>query len=109
MNHTNTTDVLRITTSSTADLDVVIDYQLMGTIDEKPHYVTLTTIDDHDMTLADAGKVQINSITIKNDHVSTSNTVTISKYNGTAYNLITQILAAGERLYYSHNSGWTLP
>jgi hypothetical protein len=106
----NSATVLRITTSSTAGIDVSASWAdlVSGTVTPEPLDTKITTISTTTIVPAPAsGKSGVKSIIIQNIHSTTANTVTVERFNGsTATRQFRVTLAAGEALIYSDAQGW---
>jgi hypothetical protein len=111
MNHKNTDDIIRINTSSAADIDVVVNYviQSQGFI-EKADYTKITGATDTDIDLPDDGDSLITSLYLKNIDGAVANTVSIYKRvaGATNYLIFSCALAAGESIIYTKERGWTV-
>jgi hypothetical protein len=109
MNHTNTSDVLKIITSSGADIDVVLNYVIQGQLVEKNDYTKITTATTTTIALPDSGSSLITSLYLKNIDGSTSNTIGIYKtFGGVDYLKFGCALAAGECIIYTQERGWVV-
>ncbi len=109
MIHQNTSDKLQIQTSSTADVDVVITYNLFNQLEPFNKYYQYSSIAVHDVYLDQDGKVVIEMLSIKNNHGSTSNTITLKKDDGTDNpTLVKFTLAAGEIFTYVNGKGYAV-
>lgn len=108
MIHTNGTNKLQIVTSSSAGLDVVINYSLQNNQQlEKSDLSKISSATTTDIALPDAGDSKILALNIVNTDPSVSNTVTVQQYtSSTAYLLFKAPLAAGEKLVY--NGEWSV-
>lgn len=105
MNLTESTDLIRVVTSSAANLSVVACF--VDAIDASAKYGSQTTSISSATTTtivaAPSGQYsvrRIEAIRIANTHASTSNTVTVQFYNGSAFVLWSGVIAAGEVLGY---------
>lgn len=105
-----TTDVLRIVTSSTANIDVVGTYvtnsepATFGAIRQGVSSAATTTIV---AAPGDSLKRDVISLTIRNRHASLANTVTLQVFDGaTAYEIFRVTLAAGEQATFDGLHGW---
>ena len=105
MNLTESTDIVRVVTSSAANLSVVACF--VDAIDASAKYGRQTTSISSATTTtivaAPSGQYsvrRIETIRIANTHASTSNTVTVQYYNGSAFVLWSGVIAAGEVLGY---------
>jgi len=107
-----TTETLKITTSSIADIDFSVSYADITTTTFVPSTNEGKIVSAATTTILSApaasAQRQIKLITISNRHASTSNTVTIYKdISATGYNLNPPTtLLAGETLQYIDASGW---
>lgn len=105
-----TTDVLRLVTTSTADLDISGGYVtdespvVYGAIRAKINSATTTTI----VAAPGTGrKRDVYDIVVRNRHASTANTVTVQIFDGTnAYEVAKVVLAAGEQMMFDGLHGW---
>ena len=109
---TGTTDVLRLVTSSTADIDVVAGFAdyTSGTITPGRQLTTIASATTTTLVAAPGSSIQrtVRFLTIRNRHASTVNTVTLQVYNGTtAYEIYKVALAAGEQLVYDEAAGFS--
>ena len=105
-----TTDVLRIVTSSTANIDVVGTYVTnsepvaFGAIRQAIASATTTTLA---AAPGDSLKRDVISLTIRNRHASAANTVTLQIFDGsTAWEIVKFTLAAGEQATFDGLHGW---
>lgn len=105
-----TTDVLRIVTSSTANIDVVGTYvtnsepATFGAIRQAIASATTTTLAD---APGSGLKRDVISLTIRNRHASAANTVTLQIFDGsTAWEIVKFTLAAGEQATFDGLHGW---
>lgn len=110
-----TTESLRLTTSSTADIDYSVSYADITTTTFAPSTSEgkITTAATTTILVAPGASTQrqIKLITISNIHVSTSNSVKVNKYDSSGpaagYNLTpTVTLLAGETMQYIDGNGW---
>lgn len=109
MNHKNTDDILRIITSSGADVDVVINYQLFSGFEENNDYIKITAAGTTDVSLNDNARTKINSLYVKNIDGAVSNTIGIYKrFGGVDHLIFGCILAAGEEIIYTEYRGWVV-
>jgi hypothetical protein len=108
----NASELLKLTSSSTAGLDVSIGYDLFSdnifslTQNTKISTATTTPI----LTAPGTDQMsRVDEIFITNTDASVSNTVIVIKYDGSSNyeTSITMTLAAGETLYYSFKNGWS--
>lgn len=105
-----TTDVLRIVTSATANIDVVGTYvtnsepATFGAIRQAVASATTTTLAD---APGSGLKRDVISLTIRNRHASAANTVTLQIFDGsTAWEIVKFTLAAGEQATFDGLHGW---
>lgn len=105
-----TTDVLRIVTTSTANIDVVGTYVTnsepvaFGSIRQAIASATTTTLA---AAPGDSLKRDVISLTIRNRHASAANTVTLQIFDGaTAWEIVKFTLAAGEQATFDGLHGW---
>lgn len=104
-------DVLRLVTTSTANLDVVAGYADHASAVVSPGR-SLTTISSAATTTVVAApgastQRTVRFLTIRNRHASTANTVTLQLFDGTtAYEIHKITLAAGEALIYDEAAGF---
>lgn len=108
----STSDLVRLTTSGTANIDVHASYvDGIGTIAPGRLNTTISTATTTTIVDSPGSGVfrTVKSLVIRNRHASTSNTVTVIHTDGTnAMELIKVTLAAGETLYYEEAAGfWT--
>ena len=106
----STTDVLRIVTTSTANIDVVGTYvtnsepATFGAIRQAIASATTTTLAT---APGDSLKRDVISLTIRNRHASLANTVTLQVFDGaTAWEIVKFTLAAGEQATFDGLHGW---
>jgi hypothetical protein len=107
----NTSDVLQIVSTSTANLDVVAGYadHASGTITPGRSLTTIATATTTTIVAAPGSSTQrtVRFLTIRNRHATTAQTVTLQLYNGsTAYEIYKVTLAAGETLVYDEAAGF---
>lgn len=109
----STTDKLQLITSSTADMDVIVDYADMDnttkavTVGRQLTKITTATTTDIMAAPAAGFTRKAKYVNINNVHASASNTVTIQyNANATLYKLETYILLAGERASYVEGRGF---
>jgi len=109
----NTTDKLQLTTTTTANVDVMISYvdrdQSTGDLSDGRQLATISSATTTDVLAApsagDTRKAKI--ITIRNRHASNPNVVTlIYDANGTDYQLHSENLAAGDELTFIEGVGF---
>lgn len=108
----STSDLVRLTTSSTADIDVHASYvDGIDTITPGRKNTTISSATTTTVVASPGSGVfrTVKAMVIRNRHASTSNTVTVIHTDGTnAMELIKVTLAAGETLYYEEAAGfWT--
>ena len=102
---TTTSDIVRVTTSTTADIDVAADWADITTTAFTPGR-TGTKISSAATTTVVAAPLastqrQVKSLIIANVHASTSNVVTVEYYDGTnAHQSYKRTLLAGESIQY---------
>ena len=104
-------DVLRVVTSSAANVDIVA-----GFADHAAGVVTpgnqVSTVASASTTViigaAGADKQRtVRFLSIRNRHATTANTITMQLFNGSvAYEVYKVTLAAGESLLYDESNGW---
>lgn len=107
-----TTDIVEVISSSTADLEVnaeFIDFDgvngVPGCQSTKITSATTTTVV---AAPASSNYRNIKTLTIRNKHASTANTVTVQKdRNGTNYEYVSWVLNAGETLQHG-DEGWQI-
>lgn len=114
MNLYGATDVIRLVTSSVADIDVVAGLVTRPSDNSAPAVksggrmsvaaAATTTI----IAAAGAGNDRdIFSLTLRNKHASLANTLTLQLFDGTtAYEILKVTLAAGEQMVYDGLNGW---
>lgn len=110
---TSTSDLLRITTSSTADIDVHASYvDLSGTTVTPARTNTLiTSATTTTIVGSPASSTQrtVKTIFIRNSHATTSNDVTVIHTDGTtAIDIIKVTLPAGYVLHYDEGAGFEI-
>lgn len=108
---TSTSDKLRLTTSSTANIDVQASYvdYAAGTITPDRKNTPISSATTTDIVAAPAASTQRNvkHVNIRNRHGSTSNDVTLIHTDGTnAMELFKCTLAAGEQLVFTDGYGF---
>jgi hypothetical protein len=108
---TGASDVLRLVTTSTANLDVVAGFadHASGTITPGRSLTTIASATTTTVVAAPGASTQrtVRFLTIRNRHASTANTVTLQLYDGaTAYEIHKVTLAAGEALIYDEAAGF---
>ncbi len=106
MIHKNLDNKVQIITSSSADIDVAVNYVIQNDAREEKNYLAkITAALTTDLDLTDDASVLIKSLSIVNTDGSVSNTITVQQYfSATAYLLFKAPLAAGEKLLY--NGRW---
>jgi hypothetical protein len=107
-----TTDKLQLTTSTTAGIDVLVNYADMDTttkavtVGRQLTKITTATTTDIMAAPASGFSRKYTHISISNVHASTSNTLTlIYDANATDYTIESATLAAGERMSYAEGRG----
>jgi hypothetical protein len=107
-----TTDKLQLTTSSTAGIDVLVNYADMDTttkavtVGRQLTKITTATTTDIMAAPASGFSRKYTHISISNIHASTANTLTlIYDANATDYTIESATLAAGERMSYAEGRG----
>lgn len=105
----STSDIIRIVTSSTADIHVQASWADITTSAFTPGRTNTSVTSATTTTIvASPGastQRQVKSLVIANRHASTSNTVTVQHYDGTtSISLYSRTLLAGESLQYDGNS-----
>ncbi len=109
---TSTSDAISVVTSSTADTDVHASWvdNASGSITPgRTNTATITTATTTTLVAAPAASTQRNvkTLTIRNRHAATSQTVTVKLTDGTNnLELIKVTLAAGEELHYVDAQGF---
>jgi hypothetical protein len=110
----STSDIIRVVTSSGANVDVHASYSDLVAAATLPTFGRLNTAIASAATTTivaspAASTVRtVKTLTIRNRHASTASTVTIQHFDGTtSSDLIQFILAAGESAHYDENRGWT--
>lgn len=109
---TSTSDIIRIVTSSTADVHIQAGWADMTTSAFTPGRTnTVTTTATTTTIVASPGastQRQVKTLRIYNAHASTSNTVTVQHYDGTTSNTVfSHVLLASESITYDGNS-WSV-
>ena len=104
-------DVLRLVTTSVANLDVVAGFAsyAAGTVTPGKQAVTIASATTTTVVDAPGASTQrtVRFLTVRNRHASTANTVTLQLFNGTtAYEVYKVTLAAGEAFTYDEANGW---
>ena len=105
------TDVLRIVTTSAANIDVVAGFadHNAGTIAPGRQLTTVASAATSTIISAPAASNQrtIRFLTIRNRHATTANTITLQLFDGTtAYEIHKITLGAGEALIYDEAAGF---
>jgi hypothetical protein len=108
---TGTSDVLRVVTSSTANIDVVAGFAdyATGTVTPGRSLTTIASATTTTIVAAPGASIQrtIRFLSIRNRHASTANTVTLQLFDGTtAFQIHNIVLAAGEALVYDEAAGF---
>jgi hypothetical protein len=109
-----TTETIKLTTSTTADIDYSVSWVDVTTTAFSPSTsegkVTTATSTTILAAPASSTQRQVKLITISNIHASTSNTISVKKdISGTTYALTpATVLAAGESLCYLDGQGWII-
>lgn len=108
---TPTSDIIRLVTSSAANLDIAAFYADINgsTVTPGNQLTTIGSITTTTIVGAPSADTRrtIRHLSIRNRHASTINTVTIEIFNGTtSFELRKVSLAAGEELYYDEAAGW---
>lgn len=107
-----TSTVLRVSTSSTANVDTVVDYSDRTSSAVTYGYQTATiaaTPGPTTILSAPAASTVRNgkALSIRNRHASTANTIGVEVFDGTnAFQIITVTLSAGDQLMYDEGEGW---
>lgn len=116
----STSDKIRLTTSSTANIDVhasFADYDTaVTTASDRATFgrqnTTISTATTTDIVNSPGNATtdrSVKTITIRNRHALTSNTVTVIHTDGTnAMELISVVLVAGYQLCYDEGAGWSV-
>lgn len=109
------TEILELVTSSTADIDYQVNFvdvvpTTSATPDTSEGKITTATTTTIVSAPASSTTRQIKSISIRNRHASTANTVSVKKdISGTEYLLTADVvLQAGEVLTYEDGVGWSI-
>lgn len=108
---TTTSALIKVTTSSTADIDVCASWADQTTTAFTPWntnrlITTATTTNVVDSPWASTQR-QVKSLIIRNDHASSQNTITVSHTDGTTQvNVFSCTLAAWEQVVYRDDVGW---
>ena len=103
---TSTSDLIRVVTSSTADLNVQASFVDITTTTFTPGrlntIITTATTTTIVSSPAASTQRQVKTLSLYNAHASSSNTITIQHYDGTtSVNMFKVTLAAGERAQYN--------
>lgn len=105
-----TSDVIRVVTSGTADIHCYASWidNATGTITPGSTPTAITSATTTTLVAAPGSSTQRNvrTLNIRNKHATTSNTLTIQFYNGTAYEIFAVTLLAGETVEYVDGQGW---
>ncbi len=109
----STSDIIRIDTSSTADVDCHVSYVDLasGAVTPGRQNTTVSSATTTTICAAPASSTYrtVKSIHIRNRHATTSNTVTVEHYDGTTgVELISVALGAGYVLHYDEGAGWEI-
>jgi hypothetical protein len=109
---TGASDVLRVITSSTANIDVVVGFAdyATGTVTPARSLTTIASATTTTIVAAPGASIQrtIRFMSIRNRHASTANTITLQLFDGTtAFQIHNIALAAGEALIYDEANGFT--
>lgn len=106
----STSDKIQLTTSGTADIDCHASWvDGVSAITPGRNNVTISTATTTDLVASPGSSVYrtVKTITARNRHATTSNTVTLIHTDGTnAMELIKTTLAAGEALFYHEGAGF---
>ena len=107
-----TSEVLRVVTSASADIDTFASYGDMSGVSVTPGNQVATIATNTTTTIVSAPGSSVyrtvKYLSIHNRHASTSNTVRLEFYNGTtAYILKNITLAPGEEMMYDEANGWS--
>lgn len=110
---TGTAHVFRVVTGSAVTVDVFASYidKNGSTFTPGNQATAITTAATTDVVAAPGASTQRNlkSCSIRNKHASSSNVVTVQFFNGTtAFEIISETLAAGTELLYEDGQGWTV-
>lgn len=102
----STSDIIRVVTTSTADIQVNASWADQTTTAFTPGrtntIITSATTTTIVASPASSTERQVKTLVISNRHASTSNTVTVQHYDGTnAITVIKKTLAAGESIEYT--------
>ncbi len=104
-------DVLRLVTTSVANLDVVAGFAsyASGTVTPGKQATTIASATTTTVVSAPGASTQrtVRFLTVRNRHATTANTVTLQLFNGTtAFEVYKVTLAAGEAFTYDEANGW---
>lgn len=110
---TGTAHVFRVVTGSAVTVDVFASYidKSGSTFTPGNQATAITTAATTNVVSAPAASTQRNlkSMSVRNKHASSSNVVTVQFYDGaTAYEIISETLAAGTELLYEDGQGWVV-
>lgn len=108
---TGASDVLRLVTTGTANLDVVAGYadHASGSISPGRSVVTIGSATTTNIVGSPGTNTQrtVRFLSVRNRHASTANTITLQVFDGsTAYEIQKITLAAGEALIYDEAAGF---
>ncbi len=103
---TSTSDIIRIVTSSTADIQVQASWADITTTTFAPGRTNTIITSATTTTIVSSPSAstqrQVKTLSIYNAHASTSNTITVQHYDGTTSVSVYKVtLAAGERAQYN--------
>jgi hypothetical protein len=109
---TGASDVLRIVTSGTANIDVVAGFadHASGVVTPGRSLTTIGSAATTTIVAAPGASTQrtVRFLTIRNRHASTANTITLQLFDGTtAFEIHKITLAAGEALIYDEGTGFS--
>ena len=104
-------DVLRIVTSGTANIDVVAGFadHNSGAVAPGRALTTIASAATTTVVSAPGAGIQrtVRFLSIRNRHATTANTVTLQLFDGTtAFEIHKITLASGEALIYDEAAGW---
>lgn len=112
---TSTSDIIRVVTSSTATTDVHASWADLADGSSSPVFGRKNTAISSAATTtvctapASSTTRTLKTLTIRNRHASTAQTVTVQHYDGTtSIDLIGAVLSAGDALHYDEHQGWTV-
>lgn len=105
-------DILRLTTTGTADINVVAGFAsyAAGAVTPGKQATAISTAATTTIVAAPGASAYrtVRFLSIRNVHATTANTVTLELFNGTtAYQIHKLTLAAGEALVYDEANGFT--